>query len=357
MVFDLGGGTYDVSMLLVSNGLTEIICTAGDAQLGGTNFDAKVAQYITRMAKGSVTTDEIKDIVIRAAERVRIHLSNQKQAHLGIPQTQEGWLELNDESNIIIPADKFDPEAGETTSTHAFCTLTRKEMEALCKDEFLALVKPIREVAIMAGAMLPGDTRPGMVESALEMESALRDAERFYDNDDEDEGSSRSTSEQDLLAAQAELDLKAARKAQQKGRRKARKVAKEERKYRAESKKVAEESATDVKVRGDGISGRPISRVVLVGGATRMPAIGRLIGALAGVVPQKTVDPDEAVSLGCAVHVGVLDGKEGMGTVLNPMQAAILRAVVEKQQREEGLLADDDFDDEEFGDFEVVEFN
>jgi molecular chaperone DnaK (HSP70) len=82
-----------------------------------------------------------------------------------------------------------------------------------------------------------------------------------------------------------------------------------------------------------------------------MPAIGRLLTALTGCPPAKSVDPDEAVALGCAVHVGVLDGKEEMGTVLNPMQAALLRAVIEKERREGGL--DDMFDDEnEFGDFE-----
>ncbi len=74
-----------------------------------------------------------------------------------------------------------------------------------------------------------------------------------------------------------------------------------------------------------------------------MPAIGRLIAALTGVVPQRTVNPDEAVALGCAAKVGVLDGIEGMGTVLNPMQAAILKAVA-RQQGKEQMQEDDDFD-------------
>jgi hypothetical protein len=153
-----------------------------------------------------------------------------------------------------------------------------------------------------------------------------------------------------------ELDTKAAKKMQQKGRKKARHVAKEERKYRAESRKVIE-TLPETRVRADGISGRPISRVVLVGGATRMPAIGRLISALTGVVPQKTVNPDEAVALGCAVHVGVLDGKEELGTVLTPMQAAILRAVVEKQRRD-GQLDDLRLDyEDDFGDFDNIDVN
>ena len=154
--------------------------------------------------------------------------------------------------------------------------------------------------------------------------------------------------------------MKAAKKQQQKGRRKARQVAKKERKYREETKKVNDLNPVDTAVRGDGISGRPISRLVLVGGATRMPSIGRILTALTGCVPQKTIDPDEAVALGCAVHVGVLDGNEEMGTVLNPMQAAILRAVIEKENREGGGLLDeggfDDEDDFEFGDFEEIVF-
>ena len=93
--------------------------------------------------------------------------------------------------------------------------------------------------------------------------------------------------------------------------------------------------APDTKIRS-GISGRPISRIILVGGATRMPTIGRIISSLTGVEPQKTVDPDEAVALGCAVHVGVLDGDEDMGVVLNPMKAALLRAMIDKERREGG---------------------
>ena len=126
-------------------------------------------------------------------------------------------------------------------------------------------------------------------------------------------------------------------------------MAKDERKFQEEKRKVGAE-VTDVKVR-DGITGRPISQVVLVGGATRMPAIGRMLAAMTGVVPQRTVNPDEAVALGCAVQVGVLDGNEDLGglTVLTPMQAAIMRAVAEK----EGLLKGEDLND---ANFDIVEY-
>jgi molecular chaperone DnaK (HSP70) len=62
-----------------------------------------------------------------------------------------------------------------------------------------------------------------------------------------------------------------------------------------------------------------------------MPAVGRLIGPLTGITPQKTVNPDEAVALGCAANVGILDGNNHSYKVLNPMQAAILRVMADAE--------------------------
>ena len=86
LVFDLGGGTFDVSMLLVGGGLTEIISTSGDAQLGGSDFDGRVAQHILRLLREhgqliskKTWSDEANNAVIRAAEQIRIYLSNNKR--------------------------------------------------------------------------------------------------------------------------------------------------------------------------------------------------------------------------------------------------------------------------------------
>jgi cell division ATPase FtsA len=89
----------------------------------------------------------------------------------------------------------------------------------------------------------------------------------------------------------------------------------------------------------EGIHGRPLSRIVLVGGATRMPVIGKLLEAVVGIVPQRTVNPDEAVAIGCAIQCGILDGENegllgGMQAVLNPMQAAVMRALAKKRGME-----------------------
>jgi molecular chaperone DnaK (HSP70) len=348
LVFDLGGGTYDVSVLLVEPGLTEIVCTAGNAQLGGSNFDAKIAKQIGKIVNNCCRREDGLTMMTRAAECIRIYLSNNRRIDVALPLTEEQWIQLGDPSIVIVDEGSVF-EAGGRNATHAFVRWTRKEVEAFYLDELLDLLRPMREVAIMAGAMLPGDARPSVVESALEMDEAFREAGNFYEEDD------IPTSE--VQQKTSELDYKDAKKEQQKGRKKARLVAKEERKYRAESKKAGDEPAAvvDTKIRADGISGRPLRRVVLVGGATRMPAIGKIISALTGCVPQKTVDPDEAVALGCAVHVGVLDGTKELGTVLNPMQAAILRALAEKDRRDgkfNEMFTDDD--DNEFGEYKDI---
>lgn len=372
LVFDLGGGTFDVSMLLVGGGLTEIISTSGNAQLGGSDLDGRVAQYIWGLLRdhGQSTSKtwpkEANNAVVRAAEQIRIYLSNNKRVNLALPLSPDVWSTTSSDRQTILPLDYPEAEklseGGVANETHVLCCLPRRSMERLCTQELQALLRPVREVAIMAGALLPGDSSPAAVEAALEMEEeyerAIREGTAFGEFYNEEEPKSETSDiDPDLLFELQEIDLKAAKKAQQKGRKKARSIAKQERKYREEKRKLESRetkaslpSKSDrVKIR-DGISGRPISRVVLVGGATRMPAIGRLIAALTGVVPQRTVNPDEAVALGCAVHVGVLDGMEGMGTVLNPMQAAILKAVAQQQ----GVKSDDFVDDDVY--FDEVEY-
>jgi molecular chaperone DnaK (HSP70) len=365
LVFDLGGGTYDVSMLVVGGGISEIVSTSGNNKLGGTDFDAQVAAYMEKILKGNgVSTErwshDAKNAMLRSAEVVRIFLSNNRKVDLALPLQEKAWAEMSDVSSVIrseVASKPEDSPDDSQSSTHAQCQLTRRNMEQLCRDELQALLRPVREVAIMSGALLPGDASPGMVDSAMEMEEEDQAAlafDDFYKEDAEAQTENADDMNPELLLKLQEMDWKASKKAQQGSRTRARNTAKQERKFRQEKRKLQDRATSqdtgqggkteNVKVR-DGITGRPISQVVLVGGATRMPAIGRLLAALTGVVPQKTVNPDEAVALGCAVQAGVLDGMEGMGTVLSPMQAAILRAVAEQQ----GMLNDFDegFDDDD----------
>jgi molecular chaperone DnaK (HSP70) len=350
LVLDLGGGTYDVSLLVVGGGMTEIICTSGNVKLGGTDMDRKIGNHLMDVLRqsGSVESKTWRQLavssIVRSSEKIRVYLSNNRAANIALPCDEKAWIDMRDPATVILPTDESLLQDGLTSnSTHCMYRLTRKKLESLCKDELQALLRPLREVAIMGGALLPGDADPAMVEAALELEEDqyedLADFPSFYDDDNVDTEQSLEINEDTLL--------KEAKKAQQGGRRKAHKVAKSQRIFRSEKSRLQQ---ADQKVQ-NGIHGRPISRVVLVGGTTRMPAIGKLISTVTGVVPQRTVNPDEAVALGCAVHVGVLDGDERAGIVLNPMRAAILRALSENNK---GSLSQDDFD-VDLDDFEAEE--
>jgi molecular chaperone DnaK (HSP70) len=373
LVFDLGGGTYDVSMLVVDNGLTEVISTSGNVYLGGSDFDYRIAEhfnFILRKHGLSVSILDlpvVKQSMIRAAEMVRIHLSNNRKTQLTLPFTLEGWTTLNSIKDLISSDIRDDVTSdGIKVEDSIIIDVSRNFMESLCLNELRELLRPIREVAIISGALLPGDTSPTAAEAAFaleeEMSQEVQEREMFFDfYDDQESENNFETLSSDTLLQLKSFDIKASKKAQQKGRKKARDIAKAEKRFRVERRKI---DSRDIQVKVErGINGRPISQVVLVGGATRMPAIGKMIQALTGVVPQRTVNPDEAVALGCAIQVGLLDGNEDLGrlTVLTPMQAAILRALATPTRNGVTDNNDPDFDDFD-ADFEeedisVIEFD
>ena len=361
LVFDLGGGTFDVSVLEVGGGIFEVVATGGNNMLGGSDFDAQIAKYFSKkmVAHGCAKNywkqaGDVANAMVTCAEQVRIALSNTREVVLALPLTETGWFEIGHPQNIIIsntPGDKNFieiNESGISNSTHIICRMSRKTMESVCLDEFLALLRPVREVAILAGALLPGDASPSAVEAVLQMEEELdmTSNDLVFDSFfDEESGEAKEESDIDpgLLLQLKEFDLKSQKNSQQRGRKRARNTQRNERNFRSEKKRAAENaqrqatSDKGIKVL-DGINGRRLTQVVLVGGATRMPAIGRLLASVTGVVPQKTVNPDEAVALGCAVQVGILDGINTDLQVLSPIEAAMMRALAKKR----GLDVDED---------------
>jgi len=375
LVFDLGGGTFDVSILAVGGGIMEVVATGGNNMLGGSDFDARIAEffakkmtqqgarnYLKQAKGGSTENDKVANAMINSAEAVRIFLSNSKSVTLALPLTAEIWLNMPRVEDVIVKSEAELKSYKESTS-YVMCQLSRKQMEDLCDQEVQNLLRPIRETALLARAMLPGDARPTVVENALRLEKEYQDSmssdnvafDDFYGEDGESvEIVTVKEDDPMLLAALQAMDAKSLKKQQQKGRKNARSLAAKEKSYRKEKRNAAENSKvkgrgdSNVKVR-DGFGGRPIKQVVLVGGATRMPAVGRLLAAITGIVPQRTVNPDEAVALGCAVQVGLLDGNEavsGVVEVMTPMQAAIMRAMAEKRGLTEAALEGMmDFDD------------
>ena len=128
LVFDLGGGTFDVSILEVGDGVFEVLSTSGDTRLGGDDFDEKVMNYLC---------DEFKKVE-------GIDLRNDKQAMQRLKEAAEkAKCELSTvvETNINLPfitADANGPK-------HLDLTLTRAKFEDLCHDLLERCKKPVEQ--------------------------------------------------------------------------------------------------------------------------------------------------------------------------------------------------------------------
>jgi molecular chaperone DnaK len=192
LVFDLGGGTFDVSLLDVGDGVVEVRSTSGDGHLGGDDFDKRVVDWLAEEFKRDQGIDLRSDPqalqrLYEAAERAKVELSSATTAQINLP---------------FITADASGPK-------HLNITLTRAKFEQLTQD----LVERCR----------------GPVERAL-----------------------------------------------------------------ADAKLTADD----------------IDEVLLVGGATRMPAVQELVRRLTGgKEPNMGVNPDEVVAIGAALQAGVLKGE------------------------------------------------
>jgi heat shock protein 5 len=95
LVFDLGGGTFDVSVLTIDNGVFEVISTNGDTHLGGEDFDQRIMDYFMKLIKRKYSKDVSKDPrarqkLRREAERAKRALSSQHQVRVEIEGLAEG---------------------------------------------------------------------------------------------------------------------------------------------------------------------------------------------------------------------------------------------------------------------------
>jgi len=117
LVFDLGGGTFDVSVLEVGDGIFEVLSTAGDTNLGGDDFDKALVRWLVEDFQAKHGTNLTKDIqalqrLTEAAEKAKMELSNVDKTTINLP---------------FITADKTGPK-------HIQQDLTREKFEALCKN-------------------------------------------------------------------------------------------------------------------------------------------------------------------------------------------------------------------------------
>ncbi|XP_048042659.1 endoplasmic reticulum chaperone BiP-like [Megalobrama amblycephala] len=125
LVFDLGGGTFDVSLLNIDNGVFEVVATSGDTQLGGVDFDQRVMEHFIKLYKKKTGKDVRKDN--RAMQKLRREVERAKSA-------------LSTQYQVRIEIESF--FKGEDFSE----TLTRAKFEELNMDLFRSSMKPVQKV-------------------------------------------------------------------------------------------------------------------------------------------------------------------------------------------------------------------
>ena len=137
LVYDLGGGTFDVSLLEIGDGVFEVLATNGDTRLGGDDFDNRIIDYVADAFQKENGIDLKKDRMAyqrlkEAAEKAKIELSGVMSANINLP---------------FITADASGPK-------HLDYTLTRAEFERITKDLLDRCKKPVEQALHDAGLSL-----------------------------------------------------------------------------------------------------------------------------------------------------------------------------------------------------------
>ena len=159
MVYDLGGGTFDVSVLDIGDGVFEVLATSGNNKLGGDDFDQKIIDYLVSEFKKSNGIDLSVDKMAmqrlkEAAEKAKIELSGVQQTQINLP---------------FITADSTGPK-------HLDVTLTRSKFEELIRDLVESTAGPVNQALKDAGLtadkidqvlLVGGSTRVPAVQEAV----------------------------------------------------------------------------------------------------------------------------------------------------------------------------------------------
>ena len=159
MVYDLGGGTFDVSILDVGDGVFEVLSTAGDNRLGGDDWDNRIVEWLAAEFKKSDGIDLLKDKMAaqrlrEAAEKAKIELSSMQETTISLP---------------FITADANGPK-------HLEQKLTRAKFEDLTRDLLERTKAPVRTALKDAGLepsqihkilLVGGSTRMPMVQALV----------------------------------------------------------------------------------------------------------------------------------------------------------------------------------------------
>jgi len=291
LVFDLGGGTFDVSLLELGGGVIEVLSNGGDPHLGGDDWDASIVEWLVenylKPARVDVAGSPAMKANLRAAaEAAKIGLSSREKVVIRMPVGNSGGIEAE---------------------------LNRQTFEGLTVELFRRARLPLDQACWQAGVDL--GTAVG------EFEEAQREIAKRGSGGSEG-GGGRSKRKRNINGSKSS-------------------------------------PAPQVQIRPK--RRMPVAQVLLVGGATRMPAVQRFVKNMTGIDPKEfVVDPDLAVALGAAVQAGVYEGDLPDVMVMEVWQATLMRAFatqLEKRKAKEegeaeGSKGDRDDDDEEEGEEE-----
>ena len=162
MIFDLGGGTFDVSILEISDGVFEVLATAGNNRLGGDDFDNRVMNWIAETFKAENGIDLRGDKMAmqrlkEAAEKAKIELSGMASANINLP---------------FITADATGPK-------HFDGTLTRAKFNEITADLVSATMQPVKQALSDAG-LNPSDIAKVLLVGGSTRIPAVQDAVKSF---------------------------------------------------------------------------------------------------------------------------------------------------------------------------------
>ncbi len=164
-VFDLGGGTFDITILEIDDGLFEVKSTNGDTFLGGEDFDMRIVKYLADEFKKETGVDLTKDKMAlqrlkEAAEKAKIELSSSQQ------------------TEINQPFISMDPNGGQPL--HMVLKLTRAKLESLVSDLIKATIKPCQSALKDAGLSIGDIDEVVMVGGMTRMPKVTEEVSKFF---------------------------------------------------------------------------------------------------------------------------------------------------------------------------------
>jgi molecular chaperone DnaK len=165
-VYDLGGGTFDISILEIGEGVFEVKSTNGDTYLGGDDFDLRVMDWLVDEFKKDQGIDLRKDRMAlqrlkEAAERAKIELSSSQETEINLP---------------FITADASGPK-------HLVTKLTRSKLEQLVDDLIQRTIEPCRKALADAGVTAKDIQEVVMVGGMTRMPKVIQVVKEFFGRD------------------------------------------------------------------------------------------------------------------------------------------------------------------------------